>query len=151
MHTVPFNLNPCCCLSLHPLQRGRAAGPPRGRGGASLTLALESDMLSTLEPESAYSAFQLEPLLLSELAPLHCGAATGVRGAPGGQGWANRIIPYGYITIVMLSLCGKFHQCDILFDAFSALPGGGECGRRVRAAGGRADTGINSISGAWGA
>ena len=38
-----------------------------------MTLALESDLLSTLEPESAYSAFNLN-LVVSELAPLQLGA-----------------------------------------------------------------------------
>ena len=37
-----------------------------------MTLELESDQLSTLEPEMPYSAFQLEPCL-SELAPLRVG------------------------------------------------------------------------------
>ena len=34
-------------------------------GGASLTLALESDLLSNLEPESVYSAFNLNLVCLS--------------------------------------------------------------------------------------
>ena len=52
--------------------------PPRRRlGGASSTLALESALLSTLEPESAYIAFNLN--LVSELAPLHDGAGAAGR------------------------------------------------------------------------
>ena len=49
--------------------------------GASLTLALESDLLSTLEPESAYSAFNLNPYRLSQMLGF-LGGGEGSRGVP---------------------------------------------------------------------
>ena len=55
----------------------------QGEGGASLTPELESDLLSALEPESAYSAFKLKPGFLS-LAPLQQGDARGAEAAARG-------------------------------------------------------------------
>ena len=80
---ITFNLN--LTFELAPLHHGgdRAPGPARvqlrlcGRATPSLTLELESDMLSTLEPESAYSAFNLNPCFLS-LHPYIEGAAAAV-------------------------------------------------------------------------
>ena len=48
------------------MEAAEAAAAAGGVGlSTSLTLALESDMLSTLEPESAHSAFNLNPRCLS--------------------------------------------------------------------------------------